>query len=234
MQIGAGSARPARRARAFGRAGAPGAFTLLELVVVLAMVALMAGLVLGSMGSSAPGSRQRTTMGALHAMLSAERVMAMDTGAARTVVVRRVMDERGAGAGGGGERDWGFEVAVLGESAAGDGASGDDSTGGDGGAMVREGAGRAVRTLDGARLELVDSDDRRVEELSVRFDRRGRSDARVWVFLDASGRDGSGGGGGDDGLIAGAIGFDPVSGAAERWDAQRVRDWFDEMAWERR
>lgn len=208
------------------------AFTLLELLVVLAMVGLLLGLVVGTMGSSAVGSRQRAMLSQLHAVLSSERVRAMDAGSARQVVLRRPLVTDRADettrrfellVGDAGDEGFALgleELAELAEWSAEAAERGEPV----------ESPSVVARRIDDAWLLPMDERERLVGELAVRFDRRGRADARVWSFVeDRAARGGSGASGGA-GLIVGALGFDPLSGAVSLWNGNEADRWY-EAAW---
>lgn len=84
-----------------GLSRARGAFTLLELVIVIALVAMIAGLVLPAVGGWSRAGRAREAMLGLHGLLLTERVEAMRQASVRRVevtmerqeLVARVTDE---------------------------------------------------------------------------------------------------------------------------------------------
>lgn len=203
------------------------AFTLLELLVVLAMFGLLLGLVAGSMGSSAVGGRQRTTLAQLHSVLASQRVLAMDTGAAQRVVLRLppAVDARDEATRHfelliGEADDPAFELSYEELEAWADDAARAEAEG-----EPIDGPGIVFRRVDDAQLILMNEREELVESLSVRFDRRGRADARLWSFLNrrdsAAGASGRGGNG-----IVGAFGFDPLSGSVRPWGPDEAEDWY--------
>jgi len=91
-----------------------------------------------------------------------------------------------------------------------------------------------ARRIDDAWLLPMDERERLVEELVVRFDRRGRADARLWSFAEDRVVRGGSGVSGAAGVVVGAMAFDPVSGAVSLWRGEQAERWYEAASREAR
>ncbi|MFM9958162.1 MAG: prepilin-type N-terminal cleavage/methylation domain-containing protein [Phycisphaerales bacterium] len=214
-QDGSGSSRLIA-VEAFPRAGR--GFTLLELIVTLAVVALMAAVVVGVMGGVGVGARQRAALDGIVAGLSRARLSAMQRQERVEAQLFASVASGAAGADGEAAADT-IELRV-GERVASWGRTGlvptpgvDEGARATGG-VSREGAGSG-RVVD----ELAHAG--RVGALKVVFDSSGRADRALWRLAEsASGSTGGTGADGPLGRTLWLVRFDVVSGVPT---AERVR-----------
>ena len=168
-------------------------FTLLEMILVLAVAALMMGVAASAMLRTESGSaRARRGLGALVMHLREARADAMMTREGAGVVLH------GAGSG--------HEPGEM--------------------VVAREGGERGDRAVDLGNLGVVDASGVWADEVRVRFDASGRSDARGWRFAERVGS--------RSGRIVWLIVFDPVSGEARLAEGDGsiadVESWGDRAA----
>lgn len=175
--------------------GGRGAFTLIELILVVAVIGLMAGVAGVGLARTARGTQQRQTQGALVALLAGARARALETSAPVMITLTR----RGE------TLEFAAVDVVQRERDAGGvtGAGGTEKADGVG----REGGGVgfvARRSLPAAGLTMLDGRGGEAGELRAAFDARGRPRVARWLLATGDVR--------DERAPLAVVWFDPVSG----------------------